>query len=340
MSARRPIGIAGAGSLGQAYAALLTAAGDRVVLLASPRAESQLRIAGSIRLTGVVSRSVAVDHPHGEASAVGLTSDPAAMRDVDGVLFATKGHQLPDAISTVADAVGDRDGDWWVAGVQNGLAKDVLLGERFGLQRLIGAVSILGAGREADGTVRVGGLGMTYLGEFVSPTSNRCGEVVARLTAAGIPAEVSDDITSVLWSKACNAVGIFGVSVLTRLGGPQMWVTPELVRAYRALIRETDAVAQAYGVQVGDYVGFPIRRYLAMTTSEHIAFAGSVPPAGGPTAPGAYPSMTQDLFAGRTMEVEEVFGDIVTRAERVGVAVPRISLVCDLLRGLNNVAKG
>jgi ketopantoate reductase len=74
-----------------------------------------------------------------------------------------------------------------------------------------------------------------------------------------------------------------------------------------------------------------------MTASEHVEYASGLVPGGrsGPIAPGAYPSMAQDLFAGRAMEVEEVFGDVVTRAERAGVDVPRVALVCDLLRGLN-----
>jgi hypothetical protein len=44
--------------------------------------------------------------------------------------------------------------------------------------------------------------------------------------------------------------------------------------------------------------------------------------------------MTQDLLAGRPLEVDEVFGDIVDRAQAAGIPVPRITLVRDLLRGL------
>jgi ketopantoate reductase len=146
----------------------------------------------------------------------------------------------------------------------------------------------------------------------------------------------------VLWSKVCNAVGIFGVSVLTRLAGPQMWANPDLVRAFRALVRETDAVAKASGVTVGDYRGFPIRTYLQMTASEHVEYAASLVASSlsEPVAPAAFPSMTQDLIAGRQMEVEEVFGDVVTRAERFGIDVPRVALVSDLLRGLNAAITG
>ena len=59
-------------------------------------------------------------------------------------------------------------------------------------------------------------------------------------------------------------------------------------------------------------------------------------PGSDPAATGAHlPSMTQDLLAGRALEVDEVFADLVHRAERAGVLVPRLRLVRDLLRGID-----
>ena len=343
---RAPIGIVGAGSLGQAYAALLARAGDNVVLLASPESALRLQGAGRVLLTGAVTADVPVGAPGVRGGTLSVSDDPSALALVDGVIFATKGHQLRRAAVAVAHAMEAQAGrEWWVAGVQNGIVKDEMLRDAFGDQRVIGAVSILGAGREGDGTVRIGGLGMTYLGEFDPPpaaVTPRVHDLVGRLVAAGIPSAGVPDIRSVLWSKVCNAVGIFGVSVLTRLSGPQMWANPDLVRAFRALVRETDAVAKASGVTVGDYRGFPIRTYLQMTASEHVEYAAGLVASSspGPVAPGAYPSMTQDLLAGREMEVEEVFGDVVARAEHLGVEVPRITFVSDLLRGLNAAITG
>ena len=52
-------------------------------------------------------------------------------------------------------------------------------------------------------------------------------------------------------------------------------------------------------------------------------------------APESRTSMYQDLLAGRPMEVEAIYGDAVARAERVGVAVPRLTLARDLLRAID-----
>ncbi len=134
-----------------------------------------------------------------------------------------------------------------------------------------------------------------------------------------------------LWSKACNATGVFGVTVLTRVSNQQLFAEPNLMRAYLVLVRETAAVAAAYGVQVGDYPGFPpIRTY---AERDHEATIASLQPAaaGAPS----YASMTQDLLAGQPLEVDAVFGDIVDRADRKQLSVPALRLVRDLIRGLD-----
>jgi 2-dehydropantoate 2-reductase len=224
-----------------------------------------------------------------------------------------------------------------VAGVQNGLAKDDLLVAAFGRERVVGAVTILGAQRVTNGQVAVASLGATYLGELGGGVSERVVRAVEALRAGGIPTEAVEDIQSVLWSKACNAAGVFGVSVLTRSSAPRLFRTPDLLRAYIGLVRETAITAAAYGVQVGDYVGFPIRSYVRQSDEELVATVArrgvlATSRTGGVES---LPSMTQDLLAGRAIEVDEVFGDLVERAERAGQCVPRLRLVRDLLRGID-----
>lgn len=332
------LAIVGAGSLGQAFAALLAQSGQPVTLLATPGTAARLREAGRIRLRGVVTAEIAVAAAPGPAGTVGVTADPAALPAGAGLLFMTKGHQLRGAAAAVRAAWPvPGDGAAWVGGVQNGLAKDDLLAEAFGPERVVGAVTILGAAREADGAIAVAALGCTYLGEFDGRRSARVAAAVEALRKAGIPAEDPADIRSVLWSKACNAAGVFGVSVLARVSAPRLFRDPDLIRAYLGLVRETAALGGAYGVPVGDYTNFSIRTYVSRPDEETVATLSKK----GFLAPTAskgvemFPSMTQDLLAGRAVEVDEVFGDLVDRADRAGVAVPRLRLVRDLIRGLD-----
>jgi 2-dehydropantoate 2-reductase len=332
------LAVVGAGSLGQSFAAALAAAGRPVTLLATPRSAEALRAAGRIRTHGALDLEVAVTGEAGQPGAVFLTTSPAELPAGAGAIFTPKGHQLEAAIGQVRAAwPRDGDADAWVCGIQNGIVKDDLLAEAFGPERAVGAVTILGAAREEDGRVAVASRGATYLGEIDGRPSGRAEAAAAALSEAGVPTEAVANIQTVLWSKMCNAAGLFAVTCLGRISSNRFGHYPELVRAYMGLIRETAAVAAAQGIPVGDYPGFPIRTYLSRSDEANVAWFAerAAPFTPVPGAPESRTSMYQDLLAGRPMEVEAIYGDVVRRAERVGVPAPRLTLARDLLRAID-----
>jgi 2-dehydropantoate 2-reductase len=317
--------IVGAGALGQSFAALLAGVGEGVTLFSTPRSAERLRAAGSIRLVGAVHANT----PLG-AGGVLLTSNAADLRKDTAVLFTTKGQDLTGAVDAVYSAIG-RDVAW-VGGVQNGVLKDDVLMRAFGRQRVLGTATIFGAARLDDGSVQVISPGATYVGELDGGLSDRARQAAATFAAAGIPTQARDDISSVLWSKACNAAGVFGVAVLARASNERLFSSPHLMRAYLMLVRETAQVAAAYGVKVGDYAGFPpIRTFVER---DEQATLDLIDPSRAASSE-SYASMTRDVLDGRALEVDAVFGDIVDRADRKGVPVPGLRLTRDIIRGLD-----
>lgn len=334
--------IVGAGSLGQTLAAMLAASGQPVTVLSTAGSVGRLREAGAIRVRGGTTLDVRVSPAPAPPGIVGIATEAAALPDGAGLLFTVKGHQLPAAIAAVRGA-WPRPGDEaaWVAGLQNGLVKDELLAEAFGAARVVGAATITSAQREPNGEILFIGKGITYLGEFDAPPSARVAAAADALRRAGLPAEPARDIRSVLWSKACNAAGVFGVCTLTRRAGPGMLATEGTARAYLELVKETAAIGRAYGVETADLASFrPIRTYADRPTEETVArFLQQAAAAAKPApAPRTYPSMLQNLLAGRPLEVDEIFGDLVRRARTAGVSVPRLEIVRDLIAGLDPAA--
>jgi 2-dehydropantoate 2-reductase len=325
--------IVGAGSLGQSYAALLADAGHQVAVLATPGTAADLCAAGTIQLSGVVKASVPVTaEVPAPAGAISVAKAAASIHGRCGVVFATKAHQLPRAIEDVATLPKVA----WACGVQNGVVKDTILVRTYGRERVVGSSTILGARRVANGDVTVTALGTTYFGELGGGTSARVESIAAALTDARIPSIAVDDIESVIWSKACNATGAFGVSVLTGPQAPLIGYDPDLMRAFLSLARETAAVAAALGHPIANHEGLPpVRTWMERDVEEIVAELPPPPTTATATATArTYPSMLQDLMAGRQMEVEEVFGAIVAQGEAHGIPVPRLTLVRDLLRGL------
>ncbi len=326
--------IVGAGSLGLVLAAALARAGHLVTLMARAGSAAALRDRGAIEVTGQLALTVPVAALPAADGQVGVTHHASELPQADAVLFTSKGHDLPGSIEEVADAwpVQRREGSF-VAGLQNGVVKDELLAAAFGSRAVVGAATVLGAQRLVPGAATVTGLGTTFLGEFDAPSSARTDRIAAVFAGAGLPVVVVTEIRSLLWAKFCNAIGIFGVSALTRLPSVEIFARPPLAFAYRSLLDEAAAVAAAEGVEVKDFPDLPMRTYLQPTPAEAVAEMGRRAAPGRGRAPG-FSSIVQDVAAGRRTEIEETFGDLVRRAHQHGVQVPRAELVYRIVSGL------
>lgn len=307
-------------------------------MLATERTAAQLLTARRIQLVGVVTLDLPVADGPGTLGLVGVITHPSHLPLGAGVFFTPKGHQLPLAIDQVRAAwppTGDDEA--WVCGLQNGVVKDDLLSAAFGAARTVGAATIVGAERQPDGTVSVKNLDTTYLGEFTARPSDRVQHTAAALEGAGLITQVVPDVATVLWSKLCNTAGFFAATCLGRIPNAQLGLRPDLVRTYLGILRETAAIAAAHGVRVADYPRFPVRTYLDRTDDENVArfYELATSTSALNFAPDQRSSMLQDLLAGRPMEVDAIFGDLVARAERHGVPAPLLTRTRDALRAID-----
>ncbi len=332
-----PYGIVGGGALGRAFAAVLASAGRPVTLLMRPRSAEALLAAGVVQVTGAVRLTVPVTPGRGGPDRVGVTSDAADLDHVSGVLFATKAHQLREAATSLRSAAPTST--YWVAGLQNGLAKDDLLAAAFGFDRVVAAATVFGVRREPDGGVTASGLGTTFFGEFAAGQAQRAEDLAAALTESGLPCELVTDARALSWAKTLNAIGVFGVSALTRLPTSDFMHEPHFVRLYLSLVEEAASVASALGVAINDYPDLPMATYLRTPREDLVRrLAQPAPASTGRGRTASWSSLGHDLRQGRRTEWDEVFGDLLRRADRARVPVPRIALVRDLLAGLDDVA--
>lgn len=331
----RSFAIVGAGSLGLVLAAGLAAAGHAVTLLVRPGAEATLLDEGSVQVTGALDVGSRLVTDPGEPGVVTVATELGehGHDHLDLLIFATKAHQLEDAVTEMVK-VASLPPTVSVAGFQNGVAKDDVLRSAFGPGSLICAATVLNARRTGTARATVAGLGMSYFGEPSGPASERVEAICHAFQAAGFPAVAVQNGTSMVWAKFANAIGVFGVTSLTRLATGDMMHRRPLVLAYRSLLEEVDAVARAEGVAIGDYPGLTIGSYLTATPDELAdqLTAGPYDPA----APPSLSSMLQDITAQRRTEVDQTFGDLIRRARSHDVPVPRAELVNALISGIGS----
>lgn len=327
--------LVGTGALGRTFGTMLAAAGHPVLLLGRPSAAAALGGLETIHVRGAVESSAPVRTGRPEPGAVTVGQLGDELPRGAAVLFTTKAHQLAEAAKAVAPcwpAGGDLTA--WTAGFQNGLLTGDLLAETFGADRVAGASTVVGARRADDGAA-VASVGMTYLGELDGGRSERVDAAAAAFRDAGLPCDGAQDIRSVLWAKMCHAVAVFGISALTGLPSAQIMATRPLLHAYSTLIAEAASVARAAGIAIEDYPDLPMRTYLKLPASELADRLMAGRPAAASSAPPSFSSIAQDLAAGRPTEHDEIFGDLLRRAGRLGVEIPRISLIRDLVAGID-----
>src|ERR1700738_2679765 len=143
MISERPIGIAGAGSIGCFVGGMYAAAGRRVALLARPRVIGEIESNG-LRLTRFdgLDRSIAPNE-------LALSDDPQIFRDAAAVLVTVKSADsagIADLIARHAPA------DAVVVSLQNGIGNVPVLRQRLPGRRVLAAmvpfnVIALGEGR-------------------------------------------------------------------------------------------------------------------------------------------------------------------------------------------------
>ena len=292
--------VLGAGGTGGYFGGRLAQAGADVTFLVRPA-----------RAALLAERGLRIRSPLGDAdldvATVTAQDLPAlaAARPFDLVLLACKAYDLVSAIESVAPAVGANTA---VLPILNGLLHYDALDARFGRERVPGGLCFIGATLGADGEV-------LHLGRPASITfglreGNADGGVLARLAAAyaqaGVDHLYAPDIAAAQWIKYSFLAALAAGTCLMRTSVGTV-VAAEGGEAFMAALHaECLAVAAAEG--------HPVPEDEARTARAGLTRAGSPVTA----------SMLRDLQAGLRVEALQIVGDMVHRAHRAGLQVPRL----------------
>ena len=292
--------VLGAGGTGGYFGGRLAQAGADVTFLVRPA-----------RAALLAERGLRIRSPLGDAdldvATVTAQDLPAlaAAWPFDLVLLACKAYDLDSAIESVAPAVGANTA---VLPILNGLLHYDALDARFGRERVPGGLCFIGATLGADGEV-------LHLGRPASITfglreGNADGGVLARLAAAyaqaGVDHLYAPDIAAAQWIKYSFLAALAAGTCLMRTSVGTV-VAAEGGEAFMAALHaECLAVAAAEG--------HPVPEDEARTARAGLTRAGSPVTA----------SMLRDLQAGLRVEALQIVGDMVHRAHRAGLQVPRL----------------
>ncbi len=321
--------IVGGGGLGTVLAAHLARGGAGVTLLVKP-AQAAAMADGILQITGLSTFSAAVS----------VTSTPPE-GPFDYLIVCVKARDTEAALAPLARVAAGA-----VLSLQNGVLKNELLARLFGRDRVLGAITGAGGTLLRPGHALHSLAGATLAGEPDGTISARGERLAEAMRAGGLAAACVPDIARLEWHKLAIFVPGAVLCALTRVDVAETMLHSELVVLRSRVLREAAAVAAAEGFPL---TGLPI--WLA-------GGADPAAPVASPDSPEAelitafryhgerlraqgvalFPSLAQDVMAGRPTELEATAGDIARRAGGHGIPVPVLETCVRLLRGAGSTA--
>jgi 2-dehydropantoate 2-reductase len=294
--------VVGAGVIGSLFAGHLGRVADVSVLCRRDDHARELNGRG-LRVTGKVEL----------VTRVTAASSPSELPAPELVIVATKAGGLEAAAASLR-------GHWPAAAVMtvlNGLgAEDVV--RRYGDWPLLSAVTFISGTKHSDTHVEYILDTETWLGPYGDAPfelAEQAGELIAR---SGLKVEVLPDLRPAQWSKLIFNATVNGVAALTRLPHDfhfaQEGEAGQLGRVVHTLIDEGKTVARAAGIELHDDP-WEMNVLATQRGSAH------------------FPSMLEDVEAGRPTEVELINGALVREAQRHGVEAPFQEAMYALVRG-------
>jgi 2-dehydropantoate 2-reductase len=318
--------VLGAGALGSIYAAYLARGGHDVSL-----------IARGTRGAGLAEHGIAVTGQESFSIRCNVVTQPESLRRTDVLIVAIKTYDTADALARLGALKADR-----VFSVQNGVLKNNLLGDVFGQQHTLGAISMIGgdvlpAENGLPGAVRYNMAGPTIIGEPSGGQSDRVQEIVDAFTQSGLKAQSSEDITSTEWSKFVGWSGFSTLAVMTRQPTWRFMADADTALIAARVMRETANVAIRHGVKLQDS-GFSSPAFVNGTEEDAVKAVQAHGERMKTSAPDFRQSILQDADRHRRLEVHETLDHTLKLAAELGVATPTLDLCCRVLRVVSRAA--
>lgn len=300
--------VIGAGAIGSVIGWRLARAGADVLLLGRGPHLEAMRSEGLRCSDGVIDSRLPVQ----------VCSDASGQSPRDVVFITTKAQDIAAALESAAPLIGPEtvlipavNGlPWWYfkglehrhGGPIESVDPGGHLWQRFGAERIVGAVVHLGASLPEPGWVRQAGDNRLTLGELSGESSERAQAIAALLGQAGLPTVVHGSIRDEVWSKLIGNISTNPLSVVFEATLDRLFNEPELLGLVHAVMLEAMTVGACYGVR------------FALDPSTRIDVGRRL---------GAFrTSMLQDFDRGRPLETAAIVGAVLELADRADVPMP------------------
>jgi 2-dehydropantoate 2-reductase len=322
MISDRPIGVAGAGSIGCFVGGMVAAAGRRVALLARPRVIEEIERNG-LRLTSFegFERNIASDR-------LTLSKDPSIFGDAGVVLVTVKSADTAEVADLIARHAA---ADAVIVSLQNGVGNVSMLRERLPGRSVLGGMVPFNVIAMGEGRFHRATSGDIVIEQDAAGTAGR-------LSVPGLKMRPTRDIAGVQWGKllvnlnnALNALADLPLRQQLAQRSWRMLVADQMAEGLAAI--------RAEGIRPISSTPVPVSwtpHLLRLPDALFNMILGRTMK----IDPEARSSMWQDLQRGRRTEIDYLQGVITGIADRRGLQVPLSRRIVALIKSAEASGKG
>ena len=234
----------------------------------------------------------------------------------DLILICTKSHSTLNAASMIKNLISDSG---YCISIQNGIGNEEIISSVIGHHSVLGGIITHGANKINSTTINWAGKGEIIIGPMpLTKIENTTIEnFVKLLNNSGLNASHVSDIRPKIWSKLAINAAINPLAAICGIKNGAI-LNQELFECACSAMFEVLIVAREIGIEVpNDFEMVDLLAQILSTTKENKC------------------SMLQDLMLGKKTEIESICGEIIKRAENLGIQTPINSTLLVIIKGIS-----
>jgi 2-dehydropantoate 2-reductase len=303
----KTIGVVGAGPVGGILAAHLHSSGHTVMLVDAWEEHIERIRTHGLRITGREGLFVKPMHLFTSVEDLDATVP-------DFVFICTKACDLDAVLDRMSDRLKRSKAVFISA--QNGIDTEKIIAKRMDPGRVLRAVISYAGVLEAPGEIRETFFSPpNYLGWLDESGEASCREAAAMVSESGLATEATEDIQRFVWRKTILNTCTMSIAAVTGMTIEEMVKFPPTARLVEQLLRESIAIAAAYGYDYGPGFFESVKEFNALA---------------GPHRP----SMLVDIENGRRTENAFLIRRVAEYAEQKRIPAPLHRTMANLIDAL------
>jgi len=284
--------IVGAGAMGSLFGFLLHKAGKNVWLL-----DKHPELTSHVRNKGLQVENISGEH----RVSIPITTNAHEIGWADLIIIFVKAYDTTQAIMDVTPLIRQKS---VVLTLQNGIGNVEKIAGVVDRRRIIAGTTAHGATVLGLGHIRHAGTGETIIGQLDGQITERLHKIRNFFDSAGISVQITQDVSSLLWSKLLINVGINPLTGITNLRNGRLLDFEEAREIMHKAVDEAREVM--------------FQKKIRPIYEDHHNKVDSVCQA---TARN-FSSMLQDLLNKKRTEIDFISGIITSEGHNAGIDTP------------------